>query len=463
MLGAAPMIRHSLLLVCLLAVGCGQESSLLSIGASSETNPAIHFITTDTEVTRVFLPEQVHVQLSGFAAASRVTLRASITGYESRADFLTDAAGSLDVASQAPLDGTYEGADADGLFWSMVTTGATAASPGADSSDVTVEAEVDGRVVTRATLARYAVADGLVETTVHDDGLVGVLVTPAAPGPHPALLIFGGSEGGIDYGHRNARHYASLGYSCLGVAYFNAEKLPPYLEDLPLEYFGKALSWMKSRPEVKADAIGVVGASRGGELALLLGATFPEVKAVVANVPSGVVWSGWNPEWPERAASSWTFGGDELSYMPNTDAPPLWNMDEAGRTVEHGTPMFDAALDAASPAELEAAAIRVEKVNGPVLMLAAGDDQMWPSCRLAELAMKRLTAAGHTAKFADDLVCYPGAGHYLGAPGRPTTDPSLIRSDRHIWIALGGMPAGIAHAQRDAFERRRAFLAKALR
>ncbi len=207
-------------------------------------------------------------------------------------------------------------------------------------------------MVTRATLARYAVADGLVETMVHDNGLVGVLVTPREPGPHPALLIFGGSEGGIDYGRRNARHYASLGYSCLGVAYFNAEKLPPYLEDLPLEYFGKALSWMKARPEMKADAIGVVGASRGGELALLLGATFPEIKAVVANVPSGVVWSGWNPEWPERLSSSWTFGGDELSYVPNTDTPPVWTMDDAGRTVEYGTPMFDAALDAATPAEL---------------------------------------------------------------------------------------------------------------
>ncbi len=460
MLGAGPMIRRSILLVCFLALGCGEASSLSTLGASSETRPTIHFV-TDTEVTRVFLPEPVHVQLTGFPKASLVTLRASIPGYASRADFLTDAAGSIDVASQAPLEGTYRGADADGLFWSMVATGAPA-SPGADS-DVTLDAEVDGRVVTSATLARHAIADGLVEVQVHDDGLVGVLVTPAAPGPHPALLIFGGSEGGIDYGLWYARHYASLGYSCLGVAYFDAKGLPPYLENLPLEYFGKALSWMKARPEMKADAIGVVGASRGGELALILGATFPEVKAVVADVPSGVVWSGWNPDWPQKEASSWTLGGQELAYVPNTDTPPLWTMDAAGRTVEYGTPMFDAALDAASPAELEAATTHVEKVHGPVLMLAAGDDQMWPSCRLAELAMNRLTATGHAAKFADDFVCYPDAGHYLSAPGLPTTDPSLIRSDRQIWLALGGTPAGIAHAQRDAFERRRAFLAKALR
>lgn len=461
--GAGAMIRHSLLLVSSLALGCGQERSLSTPTESAEADPRIHFVTgADTEVTRVFLPEQIHVKLSSFPPASRVTLRASIPGYASRADFLTDAAGSLDTASQSPLDGTYRGADADGLFWSMVATAAPPASPG-DDSDVTVDAAVEGEVVVSATLTRRAVADGLVETAVDEAGLVGVFVTPAAPGPHPALLIFGGSEGGLEYGLRYARHYASLGYSCLGVAYFDAAGLPPYLESLPLEYFGKALSWMKARPEVRADAIGVLGASRGGELALLLGATFPEIKAVIASVPSGVVWSGWNPEHPWKQASSWTLAGQQIAYVPDTDALPLWTMDEVGRTVEHGTPMFDAALDAASPEKLDAATTRVEKVNGPVLMLAAGDDQVWPSCRLADLAMKRLTATGHAAKFADEQVCYPDAGHLLGSPGLPTTDPALLRSDRQIWIALGGTPAGIAHAQRDAFERKRAFLARELR
>lgn len=454
------MIRPSFLLVGFLALGCGGESSSSSLGVTSEP-PSIHFV-TDAEVTRVFLPEQVHVKLTGFSPASLVTVRASIPGYASHASFLADAAGSVDVASQAPLDGTYQGADTDGLFWSMVATGAPPASSSTDL-DVTVHAEVGGSVVASATLARRAFADDLVETEVHDDGLVAVFVTPAAPGPHPALLVFGGSEGGIEYGLNAARHYASLGYSCLGIAYFDAPGLPPYLESLPLEYFAKALSWMKGRPEVKADAIGVLGASRGGELALILGATFPEVKAVVANVPSGVVWSGWDPRWPEVEASSWTLGGKELPYVPDTGTLPPWTMDEQGRTVEHGTPAFIAALDAASPAELDAATTRVEKVQGPVLMLASADDQVWPSCRLAELAMSRLTATGHAEAFADELVCYPDAGHHLGVPGLPTTDPALIRSQAKIWIALGGTPAGIAHAARDAFERKRTFLAKALR
>src|SRR5262249_29424026 len=160
------------------------------------------------------------------------------------------------------------------------------------------------------------------------------------------------------------RLYASLGYTCLGLAYFRAPGLPSRLDDVPLEYFGKALSWMKQRPEVKADAIGVVGVSRGGELALIVAATLPHVKAVVAQVPSGVVWPG-DPGWPETEAGPWTLGGKELSYVPLTDALPVYARDAHGRTVEHDTPMYTAMLDAASPAALDAATTRVEKVRGP--------------------------------------------------------------------------------------------------
>jgi dienelactone hydrolase len=432
----------------LLAIGCAD-------GTSSRPGPVIHFV-TDTEVTRVFLPEQVHVRLTGFPPESLVTLRASMPGYASHASFVADAYGSVDVAAQAPEDGTYQDADADGLFWSMDPTGAVPGGPGGDL-DVTVHAEVGGEVVATASLARHATDPGAIETEVHDDGLVAVLVTPEAPGPHPALLAFGGSEGGIESGRRAARHYASLGYSCLGLAYFRAPGLPPRLEDVPLEYFAKALSWMKQRPEVNVDAIGVVGASRGGELALILGARFPEVKAVLAHVPSGVVWPG------ETVGGAWTLGGQELPYVPDADAAPVFTEDAEGHRVEHGTPEYTAMLDAASPAALDAATTRVENVHGPVLMLASADDQMWPSCRLARIAMDRLTETGHAAAFADDLVCYPAAGHIVPNPGLPTTDLSVITRPDHTSFALGGTPAGTARAARDGFERRRAFLAKALR
>lgn len=448
---------RSLVLFACLTLGCRDGGSSTIAASLPAGGPSIHFI-AGAEVTRTFLPERVEVRLTGLPPESRVTLRAAMPGYASHATFRADAAGSLDVASQAPEEGTYQGVDAEGLFWSMAATGA---APPGDDLDVEVRAEVGGVVMATATLARYATDPGVVEEEVRDDGLVGVLALPATPGPHPALLTFGGSEGGIAWARRAALLHASLGYASLGLAYFRAPALPARLDDVPLEYFGRALAWLRKRPEVKADAVGVVGVSRGGELALLLGAHFPEVKAVVAQVPSGVVWPG-DPTWPAHQAGSWTLDGDELPYVPLSGAP-IYTTDGAGHRVEVGTPMVAAALSAASPAALDAATTRVEDTRGPVLMTAGADDQIWPSCRLARIAWDRLVASGHAGSFADDFVCHPEAGHAAGTPGLPTTDVATLQLDAHTWLAFGGTPAGIARAARDGFERRRAFLARALR
>jgi len=59
--------------------------------------------------------------------------------------------------------------------------------------------------------------------------------------------------------------------------------------------------------EVDPHAIGVIGGSRGGEAALLLGASFPQLAAIVAEVPSGVAWGA--PRADGSETSSWTRGG----------------------------------------------------------------------------------------------------------------------------------------------------------
>src|SRR5947199_123091 len=78
----------------------------------------------------------------------------------------------------------------------------------------------------------------------------------------------------------------------MALAYFNYEGLPQDLIEIPLEYFETAIGWLQRRPDLDGDRIAVSGTSRGGELVLLLGATFPAVKAVIAYVPSGIVHGG---------------------------------------------------------------------------------------------------------------------------------------------------------------------------
>lgn len=59
--------------------------------------------------------------------------------------------------------------------------------------------------------------------------------------------------------------------------------------------------------------------SKGGELVLLLGATYPEdIKVVLGYVPSAVVWQGthsdsWDYTWNPR--SSWSLKGEPLPFV----------------------------------------------------------------------------------------------------------------------------------------------------
>src|SRR5690606_20354069 len=98
-------------------------------------------------------------------------------------------------------------------------------------------------------------------------------------------------------------------------AYFNYEALPKYLIEIPLEYFETAIAWLQAQPQIDGERIAVGGGSRGGELSLLLGATFPQLKAVVANVPSGLAWGGFSPDPADANKPAWTFRGKPVAFM----------------------------------------------------------------------------------------------------------------------------------------------------
>ncbi len=74
----------------------------------------------------------------------------------------------------------------------------------------------------------------------------------------------------------------------------------------PLEYLATALDYLATQPEVRGDRLGVVGHSRGAELALLTGATFPRVGAVVALAPSAFVWGGLGDATGGPEPAAWT-------------------------------------------------------------------------------------------------------------------------------------------------------------
>ena len=117
------------------------------------------------------------------------------------------------------------------------------------------------------------------------------------------------------------------------------------------------------------------------------------VGAVVAAVPGNVV------------AGSWPAGG------------PAWLLE--GRALPY--------VAVAGPeSEDPAALIPVELVPGPILLVAAGADRVWPSADMARALSRRLRE--HGDPYGHTILEYPDAGHSLGYL-IPRLPPGLLPPD----------------------------------
>lgn len=284
-------------------------------------------------------------------------------------------------------------------------------------------------------------------------GFTGTLCTPATAGKHPAIILLGGSEGG-DSMARNAPDYAKSGYVAASVAYFGAPGLPQSLIRIPVETVGAALSALEKRDDVDAQHIAIFGISKGGEFALLAASTYPAIHAVIADVPSPFAWQGIAQGGGGTPESSWTVDGKPVPFVPFTDA-----MGAAFGTA-FGThapldlrPGYAAAMK--DSAAVEAAYFHLEKINGPVLFLSAGDDQIWDSAEQSRLGLAYLQKAHHP--FADASQSYPAAGHIFlfATPERPLVDVPFAAG---LTLLLGGTPAANVAAAADAWPRIMKFL-----
>jgi dienelactone hydrolase len=399
--------------------------------------------TLDIQPAKALADEPVTIQASSLEPGQLITLTASMSDdfnrkWQSSATFIADDDGVVDVITQAPITGTYTTVDPMGLFWSMLPVYPIPkddwgyfANAYNTSRMVTIEAEVDGDQIAAAYTERIRFPQNVEETPIAEDGLLGYLYTPVGvhtpteAGTYPALIILGGSDGSIDF--QKARILASHGYVTLALDYFGDPPLPTELVEIPLEYFKNAIDWLQTQENVDADKIGVIGISRGGELALLLGATYPEITAVVGYVPSGLVFGGISSTNPDKTAA-WTLNGTPIPFATSWET-------------------------------IEETAIPVEKINGPILLISGKDDQIWPSFVLSEIAMDRLRENDHPYPY--EHISYEGAGHLIGLPYWPTTGWGLNNPLTGEPFNTGGTPQDDAAASADSWAHVLTFLADA--
>jgi len=223
----------------------------------------------------------------------------------------------------------------------------------------------------------------------------------AGDGP-TGVLVLSGSSGRVESARCDV--LAGLGATAASYRWFGET-----VDRVPLESFDEPLSMLHGRCE----RLVVLGTSRGAEAALLLAARHVEIDAVVAVSPSDVVWAALSSDRPQR--SSWTSTGEPLPFVPYDDG---WEPDSD--PVEF-VGMYEQSLETYSD-RVPAARIPVERIAGEVLLVAGGDDRLWPSCDFAERILDHRRGAGRPTK----LVSHPRAGHRVVLPGEQPASASHL-------------------------------------
>jgi dienelactone hydrolase len=237
----------------------------------------------------------------------------------------------------------------------------------------------------------------------------GVLVAPADGGNGTGVLVLSGSSGRVET--ERATVLASAGVSAaLTYRWFGSPGLPAAIWEYPLEAFGSAVGTLAA----ECERVVLVGSSKTAEGFLLYAADDPRVDAVVALAPTHVVWAnvGPGPDGELRPQhSSWSRGGEPVPFVPYDDAvealgdPPAY------------APVYAQSLDTAASL-VPRATIAVERFFGDVLLVAGGDDQVWPAVASARAIETRRTAYG----LPTSVVTHPDAGHRVVLPGeQPAT------------------------------------------
>lgn len=284
--------------------------------------------------------------------------------------------------------------------------------------------------------APTARAADLRKEAIRESGIVGVLHYAADAKHKTTVIMLNGSDGGTPSA-KDAADLAASGYTVLALAYFKnwsgrPEGLPASLREIPLEYFFKAIDWLKQRPEVNARRIVLIGQSRGAELALLLASQRPDVAGVVAFSPSSYVWHAV----AAAGVPAWTLNGRAVPYRASA--------------VDNALPPRE--LFAQAP-PMPTARIRVEDIKGPVMLVSSKDDKVWPAATYAGEIAAKLKKRGRRVT----NLQFDDASHLLMGTGPGITKFQIPGTT--MTFDFGGTVEGNTRARQHAWSATKRFLA----
>ncbi|MEM9179373.1 MAG: acyl-CoA thioester hydrolase/BAAT C-terminal domain-containing protein [Pseudomonadota bacterium] len=330
--------------------------------------------------------------------------------------------GVIDVSETAPVSGSYSGVSPAGLFWAMKNTDEPAV-PEQTSDQVTFEVDyLDDGIVDFVTDVTLKTAnDAFEELEVTPDLPGAFLYLPDGIDRPPVIIAMGGSEGGDRSARRIGSKFASRGYAVLGLPYYSPAygdqeqqfpELPRAFVDIPVDKIEIARDWLQEREDVDASRLALYGVSKGAEFALVAASKVEGISAVIAIVPTDVIWEGWGSGAEAGTTSSFSWRGKPLPFMPYYKMEEeIAKFSDPNADARMRTP-HDAGRDA-YPERLDEARILVEAIDAPVFLVGGDMDDVWASGPMA----RNIKATRDAEGLSTELYVEPRAGHYLSGDG----------------------------------------------
>ena len=186
----------------------------------------------------------------------------------------------------------------------------------------------------------------------------------------------------------------------------------------PMERIETAITWLKKHGSRK---IGIMGMSTAGMDALVAASLFPDITLTFGLTPSDFVWQGFEQgkkdgcgEWPIPGASTLSYKGEPLPYMPFVyEHPVYWQkIQEETRgsgDFERTTWLFIDSEKAREHTEEEM--IKVENIKGKLFLVGAEDDSFWETGKYIRRMDQRLKDHPHTCEY--EALVYEHGTHFV--------------------------------------------------
>jgi dipeptidyl aminopeptidase/acylaminoacyl peptidase len=236
----------------------------------------------------------------------------------------------------------------------------------------------------------------------------GTVYWPADHPPIGGVVCLHGSEGArAGWNDLTCAMLAANGFAALAHGYNGKGAHPDHLniDDVPLEGTVSALEWLKGATAEWACRIGLFGASRGAEMALLLAQLLAEdghdalPDAVAVHSPPDAIWPAYIFS-DFHTGKAWA--GDWRR--------PAWSWKGAHDRTRPGLPLA------------------AEHYPGPIFVTQGEADQVW-SAEMAHRLVARLTAAGR----APEAHFFEGEDHVLRSPANDQAFALLVAFfSRHL-------------------------------